>query len=110
MKNIKEIRTDVCAMMHKLMAQGITTKSEAMFLAWRNVKLAEQLKQGVVEFTFVKIDGSIRHAVGTLRTDLIPETKRTAERKNAGYNEKCLTYFDIEKADWRCSKRINLCY
>lgn len=107
---IKEIRTKVCQMMHQLMAQGITTKSEAMFIAWANVKLGNALKNAVVEFTYFKIDGSVRHAIGTLRADLIPETKRTANNAASTTNYNVQTYFDIEKQDWRCCKRKLLCY
>lgn len=72
MKTTNETRRQVCEMMHKLMAQGITTKSEAMYLAWANVKLANAIKESIVEFTYFKIDGSVRVAHGTLRGDIIP--------------------------------------
>ena len=104
---INEIRQKVCVMMHRLMAQGISTKSEAMCLAWANVKLANALKGGIVEFDYFKIDGSVRHAIGTLAAGIVPPTQRTA---NNATNFNVLTYFDVEKNAWRCCKRVNLCY
>lgn len=107
MKTTNETRRQVCEMMHKLMAQGITTKSEAMYLAWANVKLANALKESIVEFTYFKIDGTVRVAHGTLRGDIIPQTQRTA---NGTTNYNVQTYFDTDKNAWRCCKRVNLCY
>lgn len=80
-----EIKIKVCTMMHKLMQQGIATKSEAMKLAWANVKLNAALKNAVVEFEFVKVDGSIRKAHGTLMSGMVPETK-TPSNGETDYN------------------------
>lgn len=72
--------------------------------AWANFKLAVAMRTRIVRFYFQKIDGSIREAYGTLRADLIPETKG-ADRK---HNEDVQTYFDTEKGEWRCFKKLNL--
>lgn len=99
-----EIKVKVCTMMHKLMAQG-KNQSEAMKLAWANVKLNAALKTAVVEFEFVKVDGSIRKAHGTLMSDMVPETK-TPSNGETDYNVQ--KYYDTDKGAWRCFKRINL--
>lgn len=57
------------------------------------------LKTGKVKFQYTKNDGSVRTAVGTMKSDLI--TKKPAggvcHPKSAGYS----LYFDVEKDGWR---------
>lgn len=36
--------------------------SEALKVAWRNIKLKTQMLSGIAHFRFVKVDGSIREA------------------------------------------------
>lgn len=61
--------------------------------------LRERMKKGTVKFQYIKKDGSVRTAVGTLRSDLI--TKKPAggvcHPKEAGYT----LYFDVEKDAFR---------
>lgn len=79
------------------------TMSEAMKVAWTNIKLRALLGKKVVEFYFKKTDGTLRQAFGTLMSGRVPETKGT--RKTA---ENCQVYFDTEKEEWRCFKKCNL--
>lgn len=79
------------------------TMSEAMKVAWTNIKLRVLLGKKVVEFYFKKTDGTLRQAFGTLMTDRVPETKGT--KRTA---ENCQVYFDTEKEEWRCFKKCNL--
>lgn len=62
-------------------------------------ELKKMLCNGTVKFQYTKKDGSVRTAVGTLKSDLI--TKKPAGGvnypKEAGYT----TYFDLEKNWWR---------
>lgn len=62
-------------------------------------ELREMLKTGKVKFQYTKKDGSVRTAVGTMKSDLI--TKKPAggvcHPKGAGYS----LYFDVEKDNWR---------
>ena len=37
----------------------------------------QRLREGVVEFDFIKTDGTKRHAIGTTRADLIPSRPET---------------------------------
>lgn len=78
--------------------------SEALKTAWANVKLATQLRAGIVRFYFRKVDGSIREAFGTLSEKLVPETKDTGRKKN----DTLFTYFDTERGEWRSFKKANL--
>jgi len=64
------------------------------------------LKQGVVEFTFEKKDGSIRDAMATLHDSHLPlkdqdeeaQAKAAAKRAN---NPGLVTFWDIEADGWR---------
>ena len=79
------------------------TMSEALKVAWTNIKLRALLHKKVVEFYFKKTDGTLRQAFGTLMSNRIPETKGT--KKTA---DNCQVYFDCEKEEWRCFKKCNL--
>lgn len=80
------------------------TMSEALVKAWRNIKLKVRMLKGIVEFRFIKMDGSVRQAFGTIAEHLVPELVGSDRRRSAD----CQTYYDTEKGAWRCFKRINL--
>lgn len=77
--------------------------SEALKVAWLNVKLKAQLKKRIVKFYFQKVDGSLREAFGTLNERVVPQTQGTRKM-----NDTCQVYFDTERESWRCFKRANL--
>lgn len=77
--------------------------SEALKVAWVNIRLRALLSKKIVEFYFKKTDGTLRQAFGTLMSDKIPETK--GMKKTA---DNCQVYFDTEKEEWRCFKKCNL--
>lgn len=78
--------------------------SEALKRAWAWFRLRAKMQKEIVEFWFVKSDGTKRQAFGTLRSDLLPETKGESRRNY----EHLQTYFDTEKNDYRCFKIVNL--
>lgn len=80
------------------------TMSEALKVAWCNIKLKARMKDGIVKFYFKKVDGSLREAFGTLKENLLPETQGTGRKANCTLQ----TYFDTERQDWRCFKVANL--
>jgi hypothetical protein len=80
------------------------TMSEALKVAWRNVKLHARMKKAIVKFHFQKVDGSIREAFGTLSSHITPATKGAGRK----VNDTIQTYFDTEKQEWRCFKKANL--
>lgn len=80
--------------------------SDALKAAWKNLKLKAAMAVGIVKFHFTKVDGSIREAYGTLKSNLIGEVKGS-ERKQ---NPTTQTYWDTEKQEWRCFKKANLIY
>lgn len=78
--------------------------SECLKKAWANIKLKSAMKKGIVKFYFQKVDGSIRECWGTLKAELMPETKGTERKANPTVQ----TYFDTEKQEYRCFKKFNL--
>ena len=103
-------RTDLSTIMseahHFIKIAGISL-SEALKRAWANFKLKVAMTKGIVKFYFQKVDGSIREAYGTLSSRIIPATTGTDSRKK---NDTIQTYFDTERQEWRCFKKLNLMY
>ena len=79
--------------------------SEAMKVAWANMKLKTELRKRIVKFYFQKVDGSTREAFGTLAEDKIPATTGESNRKK---NDTVQVYYDTEKEEYRCFKKANL--
>lgn len=79
--------------------------SDCLKLAWTNFKLVQKMEIGIVRFYFQKVDGSIREAWGTLNEKLVPTTTTGSNRAK---NETVQTYFDTEKQEFRCFKKLNL--
>ena len=80
------------------------TLSEALKVSWANIKLHARMQLGIVKFYYQKVDGSLREAYGTLKSDLVPETKETGRKSPVT----CQTYYDTERQEWRCYKLANL--
>lgn len=74
-------------------------------LAWRNFNLVRRMHTEVVRFYFRKVDGTLREAWGTLRTDIVPPVEGNDTRKK---NDTVQTYYDTERQEWRSFKRLNL--
>lgn len=77
--------------------------SQALKLAWRQIKNKVNLKKGITHFQFRKIDGTLRDAWGTIKSELVPTTNG-----NRKYNPTIQTYYDTQKGEWRCYKIANL--
>lgn len=66
------------------------------------------LKERVVEFEFIKKDGTIRKAKGTNKIELIPESQlSTGTGRKYTENPNVTKYFDIEKEGWRSFNNEN---
>lgn len=63
------------------------------------------LQNGVCGVRFEKMNGDIRVAYATLKTELIPENKRPTG-DNAHTDDSVVRYFDLEANDFR-SFRVN---
>jgi len=81
------------------------TQSEALKVAWRNLKLYKKMTKGVVRFLFKKVDNTFRDARGSLAHNIVPQTSGT--RRN---NDSLQTYFDIDRNEWRCFRKSNLLF
>lgn len=80
------------------------TMSEALKCAWANMKLMGQMKDRIVKFYFLKVDGTVREAYGTLKSELVPETGKSDKAKN----DTVQCYYDTERQNWRSFKKANL--
>jgi len=103
MKTIQTLK-NVMNLAWQFVKRNGLSMSEALKTAWKNIKLQAEMKKGIVKFYFTKVDGSIREAYGTLKTELMPEVKES----NRKQNDTIQTYFDTEKQEFRCFKKANL--
>jgi len=79
--------------------------SEALKLAWSNAKLKQALRKGVVSFAYRKLDGTIRRALGSLSSALVPPTN-----DGISQHRDYQTYYDIEKGGWRRYSYLNVIF
>lgn len=79
------------------------TFSKALRYAWALVKLKYSMLNGVVEFAYKKVDGSIRTAVGTLQAPHV-----NYEFKGNESTTKTMAYYDLEQGAFRCFRIDNL--
>ena len=61
----------------------------------------KMLREGVVEFEFVKKDGSVRQAKGTLLAEHLPAPKADSDGTSRKTSENVMVYFDMEKQAFR---------
>ena len=66
-------------------------------------EFSNMLKEGIVEFEFVKKDGTVRSAKGTLEPSLLPPAKPAGDSEVAPRkkNESIFVYYDLEKNSFR---------
>ena len=85
---------------HLFARQG-TSKSHALARGWRMVSLRTALARGIIRFRFVKTNGDVREAKGTLHPLLIPADKAPKGTGSAKPNFSTIPFFDLDKQDWR---------
>ena len=100
----KEFLSSVMRLAWQLVKRNGFSMSEALKTSWLQMKLKTQMKERVVKFWFQKVDGTLREAYGTLKSNLIPETGNS----NRAKNDTVSVYYDTEKSEWRCYKIANL--
>jgi hypothetical protein len=67
-------------------------------------EFSNMLKEGIVEFEFIKKDGTVRSAKGTLEPSLLPPPKPEGDSEVAAprkKNESVFVYYDLEKNAFR---------
>lgn len=62
----REFLHEVMSLAWQFVKRNGYTMSEAMKVAWANLKLKGEMKKKIVKFYFKKVDGSVREAYGTL--------------------------------------------
>ena len=62
-------------------------------------ELNKMLHEGIVEYEFIKKDGSVRQAKGTLLSEHLPAPKADATPRKK--NDDVLVYFDLDKKSFR---------
>jgi hypothetical protein len=95
------------------------TASQALKYAWWFEDFRKKLSTGIWRFSYLKKDGSIREAVGTLCMDLIPEDKRPKGINSEALNSTegalnraepaagVFPYYDLDAAAWRSFRLDN---
>ena len=101
---MKSTMKDVMLLAWSFVKRNGYTMSEALKIAWTNIKLMKQMKERIVKFYFQKIDGSVREAYGTLKNGLVPETGNSDRAKN----DTVQCYYDTDRQSWRSFKKANL--
>ncbi len=70
--------------------------------------LYDSLCEGIAHFWFIKRDGSVRSAYGTLNMDIVARHESLSEAKEHRHSRQKMAgvvgYFDLEKSEWRCFK------
>lgn len=87
------------------------TKNEwslCMRKAWNLWRLAKKMRSGAVRFAYLKADGTIRQAIGTLLN--LPAGASLKGKKMTKPSYKTFAYYDVEKRAFRCFKAENLLY
>lgn len=104
-------RKSVMKYAHQLFATVTELRNRATWAAcvkaaWNLYHLAQRMRQGVVEFSYRKADGTIRKAFGTLVG--IPSGSTLGGKKVTKPSYKTMCYWDMERMAFRCFKVENL--
>ena len=103
--NFKNSMREVMSLAWQMVKKNGFSMSEALKVAWANLKFKAQMKNKIVKFYFKKVDGSVREAYGTLNEKLMPAITGTDKRAK---NDTVQTYYDTERQEFRCFKKANL--
>lgn len=100
----KEVLRSVMQLAWQFVKRNGFSMSEALHVAWQNIKLRIAMKSKIVKFYYRKVDNTLREAYGSLSEKLVPETKGSDKKSN----DTLFTYFDTERDSWRSFKKANL--
>ena len=78
--------------------------SACMREAWDLSRLSDAMRRGVVHLVYRKKDGTIRKALATLNVGSGAFVAGSSRKESP----KVVTYWDLERCDWRCFKCENL--
>ncbi|SHL72498.1 hypothetical protein SAMN04488494_0574 [Xylanibacter ruminicola] len=74
--------------------------------AERIAECVKEMKNRIVEFSFLKKDGSVRKAFGTLQDEIILPILSDPSH-HGGTNPELVTYFDIDAKQFRSFRKEN---
>jgi hypothetical protein len=99
---IKVNKSKLFKVAHAILRKSeVTTWSEALKAAWKAMKVYTNMLIGKVEFSFRKVNGEVRNAVGTLHNlNYFAKDNRTISDKNADV----ICFWDCEKQAFRSFK------
>ena len=101
----REYLREIMREAHRFIKIAGVSLSDALKKSWALFKLKVKMRVGIVKFYYQKVDMSMREAYGTLCEKLMPEIKGNDNRKR---NETVFVYYDTERAEYRCFKKLNL--
>ena len=104
MEKVK-MRVRVMYYAHRIYRNSGREWPDSLKTAWCVYRCWKYMKRGPVKFYYKKLDGSYRCAFGRLHN--LPKRK---SKVNFDFNQDRLTYFDIEKHQFRCFKIENFLY
>lgn len=64
-------------------------------------EFGNMLREGIVDFEFIKKDGTVRQAKGTLVAEHLPAPKTDSDMVSRKTNENVMVYFDMDKKSFR---------
>jgi hypothetical protein len=70
--------------------------------------ILEELRKGLVDLQFKKVNGDLRNMVATLSEDIIPQSDIPEEGKERVVNENIVVLYDVEVSGWRSFRIENL--
>ncbi|MBQ4394469.1 MAG: DUF2693 domain-containing protein [Paludibacteraceae bacterium] len=85
---------------HVFARRGMS-KSYSLRYGWMMVSLRTALQNGILRFRFVKANGDIRDAKGTLHPLLIPDDKAPKGTETGKPDFSTIAFFDLDKQEWR---------
>ena len=102
----KSFRFRVMKYAHQMFASTKNSWASCLKKAWELYRLAKEMRHGLVNFAYVKVDGTIREACGTLQN--MPAGRSLNGKHMTKKSYKTFAYFDVEKGEMRCFKIENL--
>lgn len=104
MKITRSNLKDIMTLAWSFVRRNGFTMAEALKVAWLNAKVTKAMRTGIVQFFFMKVDGTLRQAFGTLDPHRLPETQGSGRRPA----DTVQVYYDTEKQEYRSFKKCNL--
>lgn len=104
--NMKVNKSKLFKIAHAILRkEQVNSWSQALKAAWKAMKVYTNMLVGNVEFSFKKVNGEIRKAVGTLcNVDYVAKGSGRDTEKNIDV----ICFWDVEKHAFRSFKSVTL--